>query len=628
MIEHGNDADSPSLLIPRGAIRGLWEAHRAAPVLAPDATDRSAWDAVDPGARAALLASADAEAGAPWPELLLRHWTAYGSDGDRLAYENPFFARSERTVRAVLAAALDPTPSRVRQAADGLWLLAEQSSWCWPAHDRSFPAGALVPDPDRPTLDLGAGEAVALVAWADATLGPLLDAHVPGIRARLRREAAARAFDPFLAERWHWEGSEARMHNWGPWILGNLLVAALALAEGDLRDRVAHHAVDGIDRYLAQLPRDGAIDEGFGYWWQGAARALDALSLIDRNTDGAVRRAARPGGDLAGLAELVRFPQRAQLGGDWYASWSDAEALAPEPLAWHALFRAAGLAHVPEARGFAAARRDDAAVLTRANANAAGLGRQLATLLDPEWREAAPGPDPLPADVRLSSIGIGIRRAAAGDARGIALIAKGGHNDEAHNQQDVGSLAIAVDGVPVLIDPGRETYTAATFSERRYDLWHTQSAWHGTALPRGLAQRRGPDAVATVTVRAHGWTMDLTAAYPLDDGELWIREIDLDGRDHATVRDRWTLSSGEGAGVYVCAGVPRVTPDGIFVPAARAGRGLRLRHDAADVRVETRRVEDPFMTRAWGSRVSRIVLASPASAGGVTVRAEVWEGGR
>src|SRR5690606_9332760 len=109
-----------------------------------------------------------AERGTAWPQPLLSDWSAYGVRGERIAYEAPMFARAERTARAVLAAAIDPCDELVAEAADGLWLLCEQSSWCWPAHDGSFARELLVPDADRPTLDLGAGEAAALAAWADA----------------------------------------------------------------------------------------------------------------------------------------------------------------------------------------------------------------------------------------------------------------------------------------------------------------------------------------------------------------------------------------------------------------------------------------------------------------------------
>lgn len=619
MIEHRGGATSPAL-ITRGRVLDIWRTAPRRRLAAPVVNERAVWDRVPRALRDALLQAADDDRRHPWPELLVEHWAAYRSRGTRLAYEDPFFARSERTTRAVVAAALEPTEDRITEAANGLWLLCEQSSWCWPAHDESFARGLATTDVSRPVLDLGAGEAAALVAWADLTLGPLLDAAYPGLRDRLRAEVARRTLEPLLAEQWHWEGTEEHMHNWAPWIYGNLLVAAHAFADGDRFERVAERCIDGIDRYLAQVPGDGAIDEGVGYWWQGAARAFEALTIIDGATGGAVSHRAAPGGSLAGLSELARFVERAHLGGDWYVSYSDAEARMNEPMPWQVLFRAARLCGAESAERFAVSRARDVAVVTRGASSQAGLGRILATVTDDEWLAASDGRAALPGRVDLDSIGIGIARERAGSPDGLTLVAKAGNNDEAHNHNDLGTVEIAVDGVPVIVDLGRETYTAETFSDARSSLWYVSSPWHSTPLPRGLAQEPGATSRASMTATARGWAIDLGQAYPFDAGETWMRTAELDDGS-VRVRDEWRLTEGTGSVVLVCAGEPRETADGICVPSATGGRGVLLAHDAADVRIEQRAVDDPIMARSWGDAVARIVLTAGADATSLTVEA-------
>lgn len=44
-------------------------------------------------------------------------------------------------------------------------------------------------------------------------------------------------------------------------------------------------------------------------------------------------------------------------------------------------------------------------------------------------------------------------------------------NLERHNHNDIGQFIVYADGKPVIIDVGVETYTAKTFSERRYEIW-------------------------------------------------------------------------------------------------------------------------------------------------------------
>src|SRR5699024_7489404 len=177
---------------------------------------------------------------------------------------------------------------------------------------------------------------------------------------------------------------------------------------------------------------------------------------------------------------------------------------------------------------------------------------------------------------------------------------------------DLGAVEIAVDGVPVVVDLGRETYTAETFSDARYRLWYVTSPWHSTPLPRGMEQDPGAASRASMTATDRGWAIDLSAAYPFDDGEVWTRTAEL-RTGSVRVRDEWRLARGTGSVVMVCAGEPRETADGIRVPSPAGGRGLVLTHDADDVRIETREVTDPMMARSWGDAVSRTVLtARPA----------------
>ncbi len=243
----------------------------------PPATDRAAWSALDGPTVADLSARAQADLGAPWPVPLQHDHSRRWRDGDRDTYEQVVFARQRRLSRAVVMAAATGEDRWLDEVADGVTLLCEQSSWCWPAHDDTFAVhGAVVPTVTDPFLDLGAGEVVGQLAWLDHVLAAPLDERYPGLRARIRHEADVRVLTPFLRRRdWHWLGLDGDVHNWSAWIHGNVLVAALVLEpDPDRRARIVELVVEGLDRYVAALPDDGAIDEGYSYWWNGACRAL------------------------------------------------------------------------------------------------------------------------------------------------------------------------------------------------------------------------------------------------------------------------------------------------------------------------------------------------------------------
>ncbi|GAA4359206.1 heparinase II/III domain-containing protein [Microbacterium rhizosphaerae] len=603
-------ADAAALLVP---------ADRALPV--PSASDRAAWAAVAAAHTTVdrILAAAAEEHGTPWPQPLASAAVRYHRDGDRSAWEDAAFARQRRLSRAVVAAAVTLDDARIDDVADGITLLCEQSSWCWPAHDDSFERhGSVVPVADDPYLDLGAGEAVAQLAWADHVLGQALDERYPGLRARIRYEASRRVFEPFLHRRdWWWIGHERTPINWNAWIHANVLAAALRLLDGpddaELRSRVVSTAVADLDRFVAVLPADGAIDEGYGYWWEGALRALEALDLLRYATDGKVDAYAA---GIPALRATVAYPHSMQLGDEWFVNVADGRAKPPSGLPWSALHRAARRFGDAGAEAFAASHRVPG---TPAATEEQGLGRLLRALTDPAWMGAARAAAPLPRDIWLPSVELTVVRESGGTARGLALAAKGGHNGESHNHNDVGSFIVAVDGVPVVVDAGRPTYTAQTFGPDRYDIWTMQSSWHSVPEVRGIPQSPGTEFAARA-VRPHdgGLALDLAGAYDVPGLRRWHRRIRLDRgpRSRVVVDDAWELDAWTGAEPepettvrMLLAGGVRLIDGAAHVTALEDARPLVVRWPS-DIPARTTELElgDPLLTSVWGPRLTRLDL--------------------
>jgi hypothetical protein len=567
----------------------------------------------------------------PWPVPLASDFARFRRDGNRTAYESAVFARDKRLSRAVVMAAATLEAGWIDQVVDGVSLLCEQSTWCWPAHDDVFQRGGMVPDVARPYLDLGAGEVVAQLAWIDHLLAAQLDARAPGLRARMRHEAEIRVLTPFVAHRdWHWLGLHGDAHNWTAWIHGNVLVAGLVLMDaGDARDRLVALAAEGVDRYVASIPPDGAIDEGSGYWWLGACRALEALDILNHVSGGAFG-----GGLTDSLRETIAFPHRMHLGGDWHLNFADGVARTTAVQPWDALHRAARRAGNGEAAAYAATHRHPGQPLAREDS---GLGWLLRTLTDAEWAVAAPTPGtatttaPLPRDVWLPSTQVFLARTASGRAEGLTLAVKGGHNAENHNHNDVGTIVVALNGVPVIVDPGRPTYTAQTFGPDRYDIWTMQSSWHSVPEIRGTAQAPGSEYRARdVTTHADdatsGIVLDLAEAYPRADIARWRREARLDRRSgHVTIDEEWIFRPDADADADANADGGQPTRVHLIVAGTvdlQAGQGqalitaledagvvrLQWRPAAIPVTATVRELDDPYLTDVWGDRLTRLEI--------------------
>ncbi|KQQ05537.1 MULTISPECIES: heparinase II/III domain-containing protein [unclassified Rathayibacter] len=585
------------------------------------ATDREVWGPTgraDSATVHGVLARAEAERAAPWPQPLASQAARVHRDGNREEWESAAFERQRRLTRATVAAAHTLDDAWIDSVADGVQLLCEQSSWCWPAHDDTRERhGAVLATVSAPFLDLGAGEIAAQLAWIDHLLSDALDDRYPGLRARMRTEVRTRVIDPFLTRRdWHWIGLDGDVHNWNPWIHGNVVTAALRLLDGPddtgVRGETIALALDGLDRYVAALPSDGAIDEGFGYWWNGACRALETLDLLAVVTDGVLDPSAR----IEALRETVAFPHRSHLGGPWYVNFADGQARPARDQPWHALHRAAHRVGDSAAAAHAAWHRIAG---TAAASEVEGLGRLLRGMTDAAWLGATGAP-PLPRDVVLPSTQTLLARQSTGRADGLTLVVKGGHNGENHNHNDVGSFIVASDGVPVIVDAGRPTYTKQTFGPDRYDIWTMQSDWHNVPEIRGASQPAGEtwaaaDVTVQVTDAATSQELELAGAYDVEGLRSWRRRALLDrlGR-RVQVLDEWDLApAGETSAPtslhLLLAGEVSLHPGGArVVPLASAPPVLLRWPDDIEASAEIRPLDDPLLRDVWGPQLVRLTL--------------------
>ena len=569
----------------------------------------------------ALRRRAEEDLGTPWPQPLLSHYARYARDGNRTDYEGRIGERQRRLTRAAVLAAATGEQRWLDETADGVQLLCEQSSWSWAAHDDALPLlGRVVPPIDRPYLDLGAGEVVGQLAWIDALLGEPLGRRAPGLRERMRAEARTRVIRPFLDRRdWHWLGLDGDVHNWNPWIHGNVLLAAVALVDDpEERADVVALVLEGLDRFLDSLPADGAIDEGFAYWWNGAGRALETLELLAEATDGALDAS-----ELPVVRQAVRFPHRMHLGGAWYANVADGPARASDTLPWHVLHRWGRRIGDRDVIAHAAAQRRPADPLADP---AAGLGRLVRALSDRQWIAAEPGPAPLVSPTWLPSVQLLVTREHPGGAEGLGLVVKGGHNGEHHNHLDVGSVIVALDGVPVLVDAGQPTYTSQTFGPDRYGIRAMQSRWHSTPAPWGLEQGVGRGFGASdVSSGPAGLLLELATAYPLPAGSSLRRRARREGAQ-VVVEDEWRLprpATVEVDGVEVhllIAGDVDLQDGAAVVTPVEGARRLRLEWTGAEATTEEWLLEDPLLEASWGERLTRLTLTVTAEG------AEVFEG--
>ncbi len=573
---------------------------------APVSSDRAFWTGLPAKTAAALVADAEAACTGDWPVLSAHAYRSFSLTGDRAGYEAGYFARRRRLNALALGELVEAKGRFVDALIDGIVLIAEESGWQLPAHNgyARDARPAPLPDPAQPVIDLFAAETGAQLAVIASVLGDTLDAACPGLVARIDHEIETRITRPYLARHFWWMGHDGgKMINWTPWCTQNVLLASFTRpTDQKTRRAVLAEAGFGLDAFLAEYEEDGACDEGAFYYRHAALCLYGALSVMDAVAPNAIAPLWRSP-KIRNMAEYALF---AHIAGDTYINFADASAVLPPSGAREFLFGkkvGSDALCALAASDFARDERPDQPeetnlfyrllALTTASEIAKFSGRRIET-----------------PDIYYPSCGLFIAR----DAR-FVLAAKAGDNDEGgHNHNDVGSVTLYVDGKPLLIDVGVETYTQKTFSPERYQIWTMQSAWHNLPSFEGIGENAGASfAARDVSVDLDGETpniaMEIAGAYPPEAGvSSYRRMVRLTKGKNVEIVD--THVGSRKAELSLMFSEKPALSDGRIGVGALATIEIA---GAGAMRMEEIAITDPRLEEAWHDRIYRVLVPLAAN---------------
>ena len=524
-----------AVLIPRNTFRPF-----------PQADDRGAWsDLPDPVQKAHIERAAKA-LDFEWPAINAWHFLDFVRTGRQDHDIDLWHVRRTTLCDLVIAECIEGEGRFIDDIVNGIWAICEESYWGVSPHIGAQKAGAGLPDVAEPTVDLFAAETSALLAWTHYLIGPALDAVSPLIRRRIELEVQRRVLTP-VHERddFWWMGLvETRRRSdgkdWNPWICSNWLVTTLLL-EKDSERRIESVAkmLRCVDKFIDPHPRDGGCDEGPGYWGRAGASLFECLDWLGMATDDEIDVFSDP---LIG--EIGKFIYRAHIDDLYFVNFADAPPiLLPSSALTFVYGKRINDTDMMSFGAWAAAKQGvcNSGFLE-------SIGRQLRAVFNVQGLLAQEPLAPMPRDVWLPDIQVAVSRDTGGSSDGLYIAVKGGHNEESHNHNDIGSFIVFSNGRPLIVDAGVETYTRKTFSAERYDIWTMQSAYH-SLLPTvdGNQQAPGPEFEATdvaynVTDAGMTLNLDISNAYPVEAGiASWERTIRADRRESITVVDSYTL---------------------------------------------------------------------------------------
>jgi hypothetical protein len=602
----------------------------------PKCGERASWEAIPADIRAAVIARAEQDRKTGWKLELATTFLNFKRNGDQTHDQNENWGRRAQMQRLALAECMEGKGRFVDDVANGIWLICEETSWSDSAHMYMQKAGVGLADVNEPVVDLFAAETAATLAWTRYLLGAELDRVSPEVGKRIALECERRILGPArMRDNFTWMGLDPalagrKLNNWTPWINSNLIWTNLLLEEdAERRLHEMTRITRSVDAYLNQYWPDAGEEEGPTYYTRSPLSLFECVSTLESATGNSTQILTHPF-----LAAMGRYVLNAHVAGNCYINYGDADMhLGQEGELIYRYGKAVKDEQLAGFGAYCAERAGWTAIgegLNRPmNSVLISMARALPALMAANEIRAAKKDEGLARDAWYPSLGLMTAREQEGSTKGMYVAVLAANNGRSHSHNDTGSPIVFMDGEPVLIDPGVETYNAKTFSADRYKIWTMQSAWHNLPTIGGVMQRNGADFKAT----GHRYasddkkavvSFDIATAYPKDAGvKSWVRTVTLDRVQHkVTIEEAFELE--RAVPVSLTAMTQRkgnVDPAGkvTLEPLAEGGKACVLQFDGKQLSaaIETKEITDERVRNDMGAELYRVLLnlKEPAAKG-------------
>ncbi|NCB24601.1 MAG: hypothetical protein EOM62_03865, partial [Bacteroidia bacterium] len=367
--------------------------------------------------------------------------------------------------------------------------------------------------------------------------------------------------------------------------------------------------IRSLDVFVNGYPNDGGCDEGPSYWGRAGASLYQCLDLLKRATGGKFDVY-----DNQLIKDMGSYIYKAYIAYPYFINFADADATTGG--------RPSIIYHYGKDTGDPVMQKFGAFL-----ANKQGWGEekpggkpdeQIMQLLYLDEIKNAEGKEALVGDFWLPETEVAGGRDKAGSSDGFFFAAKGGHNAESHNHNDLGSCVLYINGKPCLIDLGRETYTAKTFSSERYQIWTMQSQFHNLPKINGYDQLAGRNYKATngqfsADKKQVKFSTNIAAAYPKEAGiNKWVRSYQLDRGKRFVIKDQYVFNQmPENPTTLNFVAYCKVTeskPGTLILQGEDYNLELTYNSKTTKPTIESIEVTDTGLKRYWPNGVTRIVF--------------------
>lgn len=577
----------------------------------PDYTNREAWDTLLGSHKLSLIENGQAYLDYEWQVVKATDYLDYSRTGNRQTMQDLYFDNQDAISALILAELAEGKGRFLDQIIDGVFMNCEMTSWVLSAHFKISAKEVKnhFPNINENLIGLYSSQTGAMLSWAHYFFKNEFDKVNPLIAERIQFEVKKRILEPYMNMNYWWtalppyDDKKPKVNNWNPWCNANVLQCYM-LMEKD-KDKLAeavYRSMQSVDMFINE-DKDGACDEGPGYWGVAAGKMYDYLSLLEKLTAGKISIFDKP--EIKAMAEYV---YRANIGKGWVVNFSDASAKAKgNPYFIYAFGKAVASQDMMHFAAYLKKQNPETTIDYKRDIDRALRNATISKALEsttPVFKVLEYSWYPKTEYCFITN------------KEGLFLAAKGGYNLENHNHNDVGSFMFYVNAIPIFIDTGVGSYTAKTFGPERYSIWTMQSNYHNVPLINGVAQSPGAIFKATNT-RFHKekkiFSTDISKAYSENAAvKYWVRSYQLNKKG-LLIKDKFSLSEtlGKNQINFMTWGEVDVkTPGKIKVKVNRVYTELVYDKKQFTSSIEAIELREEKLTNVWGNKVYRISLTA------------------
>lgn len=581
----------------------------------PDWNDTVFWNNLPDEYKTSIIIKAESCLDNDWGNLYGSLFTDYVKDGIRTRYSDVSFHRREVLATLVLAELIEREDRFIDDIVDGIWIICEESFWGITAH---IDNNAVFPDVEHPDVDLFAAETGAMLSWISYIFGDRLDKISPLINDRIRYEVKFRILDPcYRSDRFWWMGYSDPDHinNWNPWINSNWLICAL-LIEDNQEKRIGHikKIMLSLDNFLNSYKDDGGCDEGPDYWFHAGSRLSDCLEILSSVSENKINLS-----NNSLIRNIAEYIAKFHISEDYYIPFADSKVKVSAK--GSDIYKSGKYINSENLMKFGkyiykmnGIQKEGTPYLFETFTSI------MPVLTNYKELSAADKPYNAETDIWFPDLQVMAKRFRY-NKKDFYFAAKGGHNNENHNHNDIGNFVIYINGKPAIVDAGVETYTAKTFSDERYTIWTMQSKYHNLPTINGTMQKdgstfRSDHVIYGKTKEEVEFSLDLHNAYPTESFcKYWNRKFSISEKYGIILKDDYILYQNkiplELSLMTDCEIHIRDSEINLYdIESKEKLLTIFLPDNCFDISVEEIPLNDTWLTKVWGNEIYRLKLAA------------------